>query len=176
MKKTKVTKKHISKKNIIHEKNIKLRYRIAKILYVIGAVELVIFSYFSITANKTIMNDITLATTVQPERFTELYFENHLSLPSAVTIGTSYSFTFTIHNLEYRDTLYPYDVYILNPNGSKTLIDKNAVMMKNNQYFTHTEKFILTQDISRQEVVVNLTSKNQQIDFWITGSSNTNQI
>ena len=72
---------------------------------------------------------LILATTVKPETFTELYFENHLSLPKEVTLFKEYNFKFTIHNLENKDMEYPYEVYI-NVNGEKQIIDKISVSIK----------------------------------------------
>ncbi len=61
---------------------------------------------------------------------------------------------------------YPYEVYI-DVNGEKQSIDKSSVSIKNNEFKTITENFTITTPIKRAEVVVNLTSKNQQIDFWM---------
>jgi hypothetical protein len=109
---------------------------------------------------------LILATTVKPETFTELYFENHLSLPKEITLFEENNFKFTIHNLENKDMEYPYEVYI-DVNGEKQSIDKSSVSIKNNEFKTITENFTITTPIKRAEVVVNLTSKNQQIDFWM---------
>ncbi len=109
---------------------------------------------------------LILATTVKPETFTELYFENHLSLPKEVTLFKENNFKFTIHNLENKDMEYPYEVYI-DINGEKQMIDKDTVSIKNNEFKTITENFTITTPAKRALVVVNLTSKNQQIDFWI---------
>ena len=107
-----------------------------------------------------------LATTVKPETFTELYFENHLSLPKEVKLFKENNFKFTIHNLENKDMEYPYEVYI-EINGEKQMIDKDTVSIKNNEFKTITENFTITTPTKRAKVVVNLTSKNQQIDFWM---------
>ena len=49
---------------------------------------------------------LILATTVKPETFTELYFEDHLTLPNKVTLFKENNFKFTIHNLENKDMVY----------------------------------------------------------------------
>ena len=107
-----------------------------------------------------------LATTKKPETFTELYFEDHLSLPKEITLFKENNFKFTIHNLENKDMLYPYEVYI-DVNGEKQSIDKSSVLIKNNEYKTITQTFIITTPIQRAKIVVNLINKNQQIDFWM---------
>ncbi len=107
-----------------------------------------------------------LATTVKPETFTELYFEDHLSLPNKVTLFKENNFKFTIHNLENKDMVYIYEVYI-DVNREKQIIDKNSVLIKNNEYKTITEDFTITVPTQRVKVVINLIGKNQQIHFWM---------
>ena len=107
-----------------------------------------------------------LATTKIPETFTELYFEDHLSLPKKITLFKENNFKFTIHNLENKDMLYPYEVYI-DVNGEKQSIDKSSVLIKNNEYKTITQTFIITTPIQRAKIVVNLIDKSQPIHFWM---------
>jgi len=109
---------------------------------------------------------LILATTVKPETFTELYFENHLSLPSKIAYYKENDFKFTIHNLENKDMEYQYEVYI-DANGEKQMIDKRSVLIKNNEYKTITENFTITIPMQRVKVVINLINKNQQIHFWM---------
>ncbi len=109
---------------------------------------------------------LILATTKKPETFTELYFENHLSLPKEITLFKEGNFKFTIHNLENKDMEYPYEVYI-DLNDEKLLVDKNFVLIKNNEYKTITQTFVIITPIQRAKIVVNLIDKNQQIHFWI---------
>jgi tetratricopeptide (TPR) repeat protein len=109
---------------------------------------------------------LILATTVKPETFTELYFEDHLSLPNKVILFKENNFKFTIHNLENKDMEYPYEVYI-DLNGEKQMIVKRSVLIKNNEYKTITENFTITIPMQRVKVVINLINKNQQIHFWM---------
>jgi len=109
---------------------------------------------------------VVLATTVKPETFTELYFEDHLSLPDEVALFKENNFKFTIHNLENEDMEYPYEVYI-DVNREKNMIDKSSVLIENNEYKTITEDFTITVPMQRAKVVINLINKNQQIHFWM---------
>ena len=45
-----------------------------------------------------------------PESFTELYFNNHTSLPEYVNQADKYNYSFTIHNLENTLTTYNYSI------------------------------------------------------------------
>ncbi len=110
---------------------------------------------------------VVLATTVKPETFTELYFEDHLSLPNKVTLFKKNNFKFTIHNLENKDMEYKYEIYVDVKKGKKRMIDKGSVLIKNNEYKTISEEFTIRIPIRRVKVAVNLISKSQQIHFWM---------
>ncbi len=117
------------------------------------------------------MNTIALATTIKPETFTELYFENHTSLPSTVTTNQTITFTFTVHNLEYRSYTYPYEIS-LNEKSNKTIIDRGIFTLPQNGYKTISETYTITRPITRAKIAVTLTNLHQDIFFWITGVHN----
>jgi hypothetical protein len=100
----------------------------------------------------------------QPEKLTELYFNNNTELPSSVPPNHVISFTFVIHNLETTDYQYAYNVSVL-ANGSRHIIDSGTVLVKNNQYYLKSENFNLTNVSGKQDVIVELTNKRQSIDF-----------
>jgi hypothetical protein len=105
----------------------------------------------------------------QSETFTELYFEDNLHLPSEVIPKRSYFFQFTLHNLEGKDMEYPYEVYI-KVGQEKLLFDKGTIFVKENDYRTIQERFATADVLPKSEIVVDLLSKNQFVDFWIEGS------
>lgn len=123
----------------------------------------------------SIKEALILATVAKPETFTELYFENHLFLPNKVTLSEKNSFKFTIHNLENKDMDYPYEVYI-DTNGEKKIIYTNSAFVKNTEYKTIPVDFIITTQVQRAKVVINLINKNQQISFWIEEKWKNNNI
>jgi len=114
----------------------------------------------------SIKNAVALATTVKPEKFTELYFEDYSNLPKKIKLGEEQSFKFTIHNLENKDINYSYEVYI-DVNGEKQIIGTNSIFIKNKEFKTIVEDFTLTPPTAKVEVIVNLINKDQQIDFWM---------
>jgi hypothetical protein len=144
--------------------NSKLILRILLPLFIITS--LVAGIFLLVNYVPSVREAFILATTKKPETFTELYFEDHLTLPKEITLFKENNFKFTIHNLENKDMEYPYEVYI-EVNGEKQSIDKNSVLIKNNEYKTITQTFIITTPIQRAKIVVNLIDKNQQIDFWM---------
>ncbi len=127
------------------------------------------FGFTLLNQNKDLKNAIVLATTVKPETFTELYFENHLSLPNEIKPNKPYSFKFTLHNLENQNMTYHYEVY-LHAGDIKLPIDQDTISIKNNQYKTIEETFLVNAPVTKSLIVVNLINKNQQIDFWINDS------
>jgi hypothetical protein len=136
------------------------------VLFYLTIVGFSIFGIHQLTLNKTFMNTVALATTIKPEVFTELYFENHLNLPSIIKPNQPYYFEFTIHNLENQEMTYPYEVY-LQAGNVKLPIDQKTVTIKNNQYKTIRVGFSVDAPIVKSEIAINLINKNQQINFWI---------
>ena len=116
--------------------------------------------------NKEFKDTITLATTVRPETFTELYVDDHLELPSIVKTNQPYYFEFTIHNLENKDMNYSYEVY-LQSTKIKLPIDQKTVTIKNGRSKTIREGFQVNAPITKSKIVVKLLNKNQEVDFWI---------
>jgi hypothetical protein len=147
------------------KKNLKV---ILRLIYFVIAIELLALSFLTIQSNPTIMNTITLATTVKPETFTELYFEDHLKLPTTLVPNKEYSFKFTIHNLENKEMNYKYQVYVEDAN-QKFLLDNDSVVIKKDESKTIPETLHLPGLNTKAKVVINLTNKNQQIDYWIEG-------
>ena len=138
----------------------------SKFLIVLSCLVLIIFWGFCLSFIPGVRNSITLATTVKPEPFTELYFEDHSDLPKVNQINKVYSFKFTVHNLEYKNMNYPYEVY-MKVNGYKIPIDSGNFTLKQDEYKTLKEEIASQVQLQNTKVVVNLVNKNQQIDFWM---------
>lgn len=139
---------------------------IMKIRLVLLVVWFIVVGFLVVEWVPSVKEALILATTVKPETFTELYFEDHLSLPNKVTLFKENSFKFTIHNLENKDMIYIYEVYI-DVNREKQMIDKSSVLIKNNEYKTISENFTITIPTQRVKAVIDLINKNQQIHFWM---------
>ncbi|MEM4638011.1 MAG: hypothetical protein QXK76_03265 [Candidatus Woesearchaeota archaeon] len=45
-----------------------------------------------------------------PEKFTELYFNNHKELPKYIDLNEKYNYSFTIHNLEHEEKNYSINI------------------------------------------------------------------
>jgi hypothetical protein len=112
-----------------------------------------------------IKETVANATTIKPETFTELYFENHTTLPTKSTDGQEYGFTFTIHNLENQDMVYPYSVYYQFDNQQVPILNDIVGISDNSSKSIQTT--IPAVDFHPIKVVVELTNKKQDISFWI---------
>ena len=122
---------------------------------------------FLFNANRSSVNNELAALDLipKPEKLTELYFSNNTNLPDNATSNQAISFTFVIHNLETTDYQYSYDVAVI-ADGTRHVVDSGDILVKNNQYYAKKEKFNLMNSQGRQNVVVELTSIRQSIDFW----------
>ena len=151
----------------MHKHNKRLKLIIKAELYVLCLLS-VLGIILSANSIPSINEAITLATTQKPETFTELYFENHLDLPKTVKPKTPYTFTFTVHNVEYKDMEYSYVVY-LQRDDQKIVIDQGSLNLRKDGSQSVKENFGPLKNI-RSKIVVELTNQNQQIDFWLDKS------
>lgn len=150
----------------IAPENKKLNYKlIIKIGVLIIAVGVVIGSVNYVNSTPAAKKAISMATTQKPETFTELYFEDHLNLPSKIIPSKQYKFTFTIHNLENKDTDYSYIIYKYTA-GQITSLDEGKISLKKDEYKT-AEKTVGPFEALRTKIVVHLTDQNQDISFWM---------
>lgn len=113
-----------------------------------------------------IKDNWALATTVKPESFTELYFDEYKKLPKTIKKGQNYSFSYTIHNLENKDMQYPYEIKV-EADGKTEVIEKKSVLIKNGEFKTFMESFIFNDSVKKVKVNVTLVNKNQSIAFWM---------
>ena len=102
----------------------------------------------------------------QTEPFTELYFEDHQSLPKEIELGKEYFFKFTIHNLENKRTEYFYEIKQEIDNKSEVL-NTHLFSMDHNHSITFIEQFRINQRFENAKIMVNLLNKNQEIHFWV---------
>lgn len=135
----------------------------------IGAIVVAGMLIFYSFNRETVHNElVALNLLPRPEKLTELYFNNAALLPDPTSERQSVNFAFVIHNLETTDFQYVYVVSV-NANGTRLVVDRGQVLLKNNQYFVKKEKFNLMKSSVSQDVVIELTNMRQSIDFWTRG-------
>lgn len=101
------------------------------------------------------------------EHFTELYFNDHLSLPHEVRAGEDISFTFIVHNVEGKNMLYPYRTYMVTQHGTTTIEDGTRITLSGG-YATTSETFVTSPNFGNGIIYVELPEQNQVIHFLIT--------
>jgi hypothetical protein len=102
----------------------------------------------------------------EKETFTELYFDNHLSLPKTFIAGHPEIFSFVIHNLEGRAMDYPYLVFIKTDKGRKKIEDY-SVHINDGESRTVYISFMPEETVNSGSVVVSLEGLKQDIHFLI---------
>jgi len=91
------------------------------------------------------------------EPLTELYFENHTSLPAYLFLNKPYNFSFTIHNLEYQEVKYGYSVGVYDENETFLYeIDSGEVYLLNNETKTIYEDFSMNKPFGRARIGINV--------------------
>jgi hypothetical protein len=105
----------------------------------------------------------------EPERLTELYFNNNAQLPTHYIPGQPQKTSFTVHNLEYQNTAYFYTVTAV-PDGSttSTALANGVLSLAQNQSVTTPITVTLPDLGPRVKVVVKLSNENESIDYWVT--------
>lgn len=112
-----------------------------------------------------------LATTSQPEHFTELYFTDPLNLPTATAAGQTASVRFVVHNHEARDVTYTYELRIVAEDGKVQSAVERQVLVPKGEAESITETITAPSTGDRSEVIVELKDKGQTIHFWLEGST-----
>jgi hypothetical protein len=107
------------------------------------------------------------------EPLTELYLENHTTLPAYLFLNHSYNFSFTVHNLEYTDMKYEYIIEAVNESGDTLFeIDRENISLADNESKTIKENFSFSKPFERAEINVllnKITSGNDinsKRKFW----------
>jgi hypothetical protein len=103
----------------------------------------------------------------RPERFTELYFNNHTNLPKQISNGEKISFSFVIHNLEGKSWQYPYSVFFISQDGQITNIEEATVTLSDGEYKTIEETYTSALADNNGEIFVELQQPKQELHFSI---------
>ena len=107
----------------------------------------------------------------EPERLTELYFNNSSNLPTTYTPNQSQSFSFSVHNLEYRNMSYYYTISVGSGQSSSTPLQRGSFYLAQNHYKKIPVSLAMPDLGSRTKVIVSLTNPNESIDYWVTRAS-----
>ena len=111
----------------------------------------------------TLSRDFALATSFQPEHFTELYFNNLLSLPPVVQKGQPQKLWFTIANHESSRTYYEYRISIIENGQVKTTT--GSTLISSEQATRLPVTFTAAKAGEAIEIIVELPAQHQAIHF-----------
>ena len=103
------------------------------------------------------------------EPLIEVYIENYTSLPKFIFSDRFYNFTFTVHNLEYKEMNYTYNVWAQYGNQTWQINEVNFTL-QNNQTSSFFEIFSLEKNFDKAKMIVNVKKDNNKtidIDFLV---------
>ncbi len=91
------------------------------------------------------------------EPLTEVYFENHTSLPKYIFPDKPYNYSFSVHNLEYQDMRYDYNVNAFDEDGNLLYrMDSGEIYLANNETKTILENFAINGHFGRVKINVDI--------------------
>jgi len=137
------------------------------VLFILAAVGFVIYQY----KNTVYVQLYARKLIPRQERFTELYFNDHINLPKQISRSENISFSFVIHNLEGESREYPYLVYFKSQNGQITNIEENTVTLSNGNYKTIEESYTSAFAKNAGGIYVELQKPQQEIHFLLNDNS-----
>jgi hypothetical protein len=92
------------------------------------------------------------------EPLTEVYFENHTLLRANSFPNTDYNFSFTVHNLEYQDMRYEYNINVYSETDwFLGEIDSGELFLGNNMSKTIPGSYNLAKGFDRARIQINIT-------------------
>lgn len=123
-------------------------------------------AFYVDTHGPEVRNQVSLATSRQPEAFTELYFANPSAVPTAAKPGQTVPVTFVVKNLEHKAITYRYVVSFTDAAGMTELASAE-VRLDHNQSQTFIHNVVVPQGEGRGKMGVQLVNKNQLIHYWL---------
>jgi FlaG/FlaF family flagellin (archaellin) len=95
---------------------------------VITATALAVLIVLGAHFHTPIQSAYSLASSHHPETYTELYFDNVVKLPTRVTAGKPYNFSFEVVNHEAKAMSYHYQVTVQTNQTSRTLASGDLLL------------------------------------------------
>ncbi len=103
----------------------------------------------------------------QPTPFTELFLDDHASLPRQVTPGVPATFHFTIANHEGRAVAYDYRVTVTGANGSSAVAQRATVEVGAGASTSIAATFTTTPGSSSSVISVELVDRTENVHFEV---------
>lgn len=104
----------------------------------------------------------------ESEGTTELYFENHLKLPTQYTPGKEQTVRFSTHNVERKRISYSYTINAFSEDANTRVeLGRGTFTLEHDKTNTVTAVVSLPDLGPRSKVVITLTNTNQAISYWV---------
>jgi hypothetical protein len=139
---------------------IKWRTLVAVAIIAVGA------AFFTDTYWPQIAQALTLATTHQPERLTELYFAVPEQLITNAKPGQKLPVSFAVHNLEAQDMIYAYRITLTDDHGTTSLGNQHLPLLSG-QTRTTSQIITVPPGQGKLQISIELPQQSQAIHFWI---------
>lgn len=108
----------------------------------------------------------------KPESYTELYFADHLGLPTTITPNSPQYFQFTIVNNSNTHMRYEWEVYAqLEGDPSQLPLKNGRALLGKRESKVVDVLFEMNDVFEKQKIVVNLSGVDQPIYYWVKGES-----
>lgn len=103
----------------------------------------------------------------EPEKLTELYFTDHLSLPTTYMPTETQTVTFTVHNLEYSSIRYAYTITQSSEDGQTAIDLKSGEFSLDHDHFQNESVAVTLGDTGpRSKISITLES-GEAIHYWV---------
>jgi len=84
-------------------------------------------------------------------------------VPKKIELNKNYSFTFIIHNVENKDSIYFYEVYL-----ESEPIKKGNITLKHDEKATIYCDFVVKEQPQKNPFLISVRlGKEQEIHFWV---------
>ena len=161
---------NLPEKEIEKQENVSSK-KVARKKYVLGLMIVIALS-FAVYENRkaayAAMDNLKLIP--RPERFTELYFNDHINLPKQFSPGEKISFSFVIHNLEGASKDYPYVVYFKSKDGQLKNIEEKTVTLADGEVRAIDESYVSESSENQGGIYIKLKDQQQEIHFLLSAS------
>jgi hypothetical protein len=117
-----------------------------------------------IQTNPWLHQQWVLSTTQQPDRLTELYFDNPNALPKVTWAGKTEHVSYHVHNLESRTTTYTARVNLV-VNGQIQTIQQNQFVLPNDGQLSIPVTYTPSAKNQHLQLSVDLLGQNESITF-----------
>jgi hypothetical protein len=137
---------------------------VKRLVLAISAVGAIFVMLLVIMSNQSVRHAITLATTRQPEHFTELYFNNHQHLPAQLDVNVPTTFSYHVTNHEAGPVTYHAWISVVE-NGKVRLLSHDTFTLSDGAGNDHSVIFSEPLPHQNIQLIIDLPDQNQRIYF-----------